>query len=233
MKEVGSSPAREIETSLADPEPPSICPYSHQMSTLPGAFNASDTEEGSEIDMQDFARVVAGQATDSEDHSTEDDDEDLDFELGEEDEDDVELDEDALAFLEEQEGDEEDEEDENDESGGNTATGADNAGQLRIGYDREYPLSISIRVETTRGAEISESASTGAILLIDSEGNPRRLTSQDLRGTTMSLASIRNMLLNRFGRTNARGGEDEEDEDEDPDFLDDFEDEDDDDGAYS
>lgn len=58
-------------------------------------------------------------------------------------------------------------------------------------------------------------------MLIDSEGNPRRLTSQDLRGTTLSLASIRSMLLNRFGRRGGNGVEQDEDEDEeDDDFID-------------
>jgi len=69
---------------------------------------------------------------------------------------------------------------------------------------------------------MDETASTGAILLIDSEGNPRRLTSQDLRGTTLSLASIRSMLLNRFGRRGGSGVEQDEDDDDEEveDFID-------------
>lgn len=67
-------------------------------------------------------------------------------------------------------------------------------------------------------------------MLIDAQGNPRRLTSRDLQGTALSVAGIRNMLLNRFGgTTRARRGGDDDDDSDDPDYLDEFDDLDDDD----
>ncbi|GAA5892470.1 uncharacterized protein JCM6883_007368 [Sporobolomyces salmoneus] len=188
------------------------------MSSIPGAFDTSSETEDSEIDMQDFARVT--RADDSDDSAVDSED-DLDYSPIQIEEDDEAIsldfdpdeDEDSLGELEvvEEDEDEDEDEDDDDESGGQTGGGTGGAaagitgGQLRIGYD----------------------PSTGAILLIDSEGNPRRLTSQDLVGTTLSIASIRNMLLNRFGR-GGRGQHEEDDEEEDPDFLDDFDEDEDD-----
>jgi WD repeat-containing protein 23 len=121
-----------------------------------------------------------------------------------EEEEEEDSDEQVLADLEEEE------EDEDDESGGTATQAQAQGGQLRIGYD----------------------PTNGQILLIDQLGNPRRLTEQDLRGTTLSLQSIRNMLRTRFGgqatrtRTRRRTNDDDDDDDEeeDADFLDDFDD---------
>ncbi|GAA5953327.1 hypothetical protein JCM3765_005005 [Sporobolomyces pararoseus] len=189
------------------------------MSSLPGSFtDSTDTTDSSssvseEIDMQDLARVTSAQTDDSEESQ------DLDYSPPPQDDQFSEMD---LAQEEEGEDDEEEEEEgeqEAEESGGRLGGGGGVGGQLRIGYD----------------------PTNGAILLIDSQGNPRRLTSADLRGTTLSLTSIRNMLLNRFGRVGSRGGGgdddeiDDDEEEEDQDFLDDFDqdDDDDDDGDWS
>ncbi|GAA6010081.1 hypothetical protein JCM11491_005858 [Sporobolomyces phaffii] len=181
------------------------------MSLLPGAFNAAETGSDSDsIDMDDLARVTAATSDDSDSDS-------LDYSPiqveGQDDSDEIDDDDDD-------EGDEGlDEDDDPDEQSGGQPDIADDAaaaaqgGQLRIGYD----------------------PSSGTILLLDAEGNPRRLTSQDLRGTTLSLAGIRQMLLNRFGGTR-RGAQTRDDpdlDDDDPDFLDELDDDDDDDEGWS
>ncbi|GAA5985581.1 hypothetical protein JCM5350_007142 [Sporobolomyces pararoseus] len=190
------------------------------MSSLPGSFT-TDTEssgESEEIDMQDLARVTAQTDSDSQESLSSDDLDYSPIQIEEEEEDSSTsgIERGELGLLEDEDEEDEDQEQDAEQESGGTATGGlgGAGGQLRIGYD----------------------PTNGAILLIDSQGNPRRLTSADLRGTTLSLTSIRNMLLNRFGRVGRRGDdEEEEDEEEDQDFLDDFDEDedDDDDGDWS
>ncbi|GAA6063021.1 hypothetical protein JCM10212_001800 [Sporobolomyces blumeae] len=168
--------------------------------SLPGTYDRSDSEpdhtSSSEIDMADLHRTTQGISTSDDDDDDDSDDDDDDFEpalLGDDDEE-IGIDDDDDDDDEEL-GDTQDPRDEEDDQ-----PDEQSGGQLRIGFD----------------------PSTGAILLIDANGNPRRLRSQDLRGTALSLASIRSMLLNRFGRAVATGPGD--DDDDDPDYDDDEDD---------
>ena len=57
-------------------------------------------------------------------------------------------------------------------------------------------------------------ASSGTVVLIGPDGQPRRLTANDLEGTSITLGAIRAMLARRFGaRTRIVDDDDEEDED--------------------
>lgn len=64
---------------------------------------------------------------------------------------------------------------------------------------------------------------TRQILIVDGSGNATRLTASHLRGSTMTLRSIRAMLEQRFGRS-AGGGDDDDDEEDDDDDGDDSDD---------
>lgn len=60
----------------------------------------------------------------------------------------------------------------------------------------------------------ARAASSGTVLLLDAAGNPRRLTSNDLAGTSITLGAIRAMLMRRFGGGSAMNEEEDEDGDE-------------------
>ncbi|GAA5944429.1 uncharacterized protein JCM15063_000952 [Sporobolomyces koalae] len=152
---------------------------------------AFGAESDSDIDYADLERVT--RATSSDLEGSEDD---LDYSPIQiaDDDDDEEL---ADMFDDDDDDDDDDAPDAAAQEEDDDPSGAA-AGQLRIGYD----------------------PSSGAIVLIDSQGTPRRLTSQDLRGTTLSLASIRAMLLNRFGRSAARNDDNDDDDDDDDDYRD-------------
>lgn len=100
-------------------------------------------------------------------------------------------------------------------------------GELRIAFDGELQSVKWCR----RNASLAKPPSfciavvTRRVLLLDFEGNAQPLTDQHLQGSTLTLASIRAMLLARSGGGGGRrrvpdededDEEGEEDEDEDP-----------------
>lgn len=69
---------------------------------------------------------------------------------------------------------------------------------------------------------LAGTASSGTVVLIGSDGQPRRLTANDLEGTSITLGAIRAMLARRFG-ARTRIVDDDDDEDEDAEMDDDDE----------
>ncbi|BGP23919.1 hypothetical protein JCM10295v2_002820 [Rhodotorula toruloides] len=105
-------------------------------------------------------------------------------------------------FIHADDDDEEDEEDVGDagELGGQAE---DQEGEEE-GRDHDEEPSLRIGFEP----------SSGTVLLLDAAGNPRRLTSNDLAGTSITLGAIRAMLMRRFGGGSAMTEGEEEEEDE-------------------
>lgn len=193
---------------------------------LPGHYEpTSSSENGSDTSfspaLMDHLEAVA-QLSDSQD---EDRDPDWNPDRGQAGEALDEFDDDD----EDEDDDHEEDEDEDEELGDADAreTGAEadaGRGALQIGYDRVYFRSLSIVHLPMRAnpwdtfrrflVRRSRSASSGTVVLIGDDGQPRRLTARDLEGTSITLGAIRAMLARRFGaRTRIVDDDDEDDED--------------------
>ncbi|GAA5860452.1 hypothetical protein JCM8547_000307 [Rhodosporidiobolus lusitaniae] len=162
--------------------------------SFPGAFappTDSDTDSDNSLDLspgqlEDMHRLAALDQDDDDDGDS--DDEEWMPGGGLDDEDnrlDAEMD-DADSDAEAAGAGDEDDEDEG--AGGGGAAG----GTLRIGLD----------------------PSTGFVLIIDDQGNARRLAASDLAGTNITLGNIRAMLQRRFGANVRLGDEDDAEEEE-------------------
>ncbi|GAA6041985.1 hypothetical protein JCM8097_009131 [Rhodosporidiobolus ruineniae] len=161
--------------------------------SLPGAFTGADSDSDASLSSAAMDRLEHIAALDTEDDSSED----ADFVPGTGIEDhDFMLDDDDD---DEDEPDEAQEQAEGAEEGAGAGGGRDADGALRIGIDPR----------------------SGFVFTVGADGQARRLTSNDLLGTSITLGSIRAMLQRRFGTRVRLGGDEDEDEDEE-DEADDF-----------